>query len=178
MIALRIILFVAGVAAAAWGAVLFLTFAIPFFPSGDLAPVWSAMGWLAAGPLVHDAILAPLLSLMAWGLARLLPASWRSPILAGTVSSGILVMLALPLLWRPHGAPPQPGLHDGNPAGGLLWSLAAVWVILAAWKILAVARAAISVRRTRISHRRARPLHTSHQDQQHSQESYRAAGDQ
>ena len=40
----------------------------------------------------------------------------------------MLAILAFPLLWRPYGTPPMPGLHDGNPALGLALTLAAVWL--------------------------------------------------
>jgi hypothetical protein len=49
-------------------------------------------------------------------------------VVTGTVITGVLLILAFPLLWRPYGTPPMPGLHDGNPALGLALTLAAVWL--------------------------------------------------
>ncbi|MGC7102492.1 hypothetical protein ACPZ19_48145 [Amycolatopsis lurida] len=81
--------------------------------------------WLVAGPLVHDLLLAPLVGLAGYALTRLPNAK---PLLVGGALTGVLCLLAVPLLWRTYGTPPSPGLHDGNSWLGLGLTLAAVWL--------------------------------------------------
>ncbi|GAA1971954.1 hypothetical protein [Amycolatopsis minnesotensis] len=119
----RTLLVLPGLAALAWGLVLFAQFAFPLGPQGFVA-----LGWLAGGTLVHDAVVAPLAGVAGFALSRILPRPWRAPVLAGAVLSAVLGLIAFPLLWRAHGAPPLPGLHDGDTLGGLLISLGVVWL--------------------------------------------------
>jgi hypothetical protein len=122
----RVLLALPGLAALAWGVVLFAGYALPLRPD-----VFAAAGWLVAGPLVNDGVVAPLTAVLGVGLSRLLPKPWKTPVITGTVITGVLAIVAFPLLWRPYGTPPSPGLHDGNPALGLLLTLAAVWLLVA-----------------------------------------------
>lgn len=121
----RTLLVLPGLAALAWGAVLFVQFAFPLGPQG-----FAALGWLAGGTLVHDAVIAPLVGIIGFALSRILPAPWRAPVLAGAAASAVLGLIAFPLLWREYGAPPLPGLHDGDTLGGLLVSLGVVWLVV------------------------------------------------
>jgi hypothetical protein len=84
-------------------------------------------GWLIGGPVLHDALLAPLVALGGTVIARGLPLPWRAPVGAGLVISGILVALAIPYLWRRFSGPVTPGLHDRPYLAGLLIALAVVW---------------------------------------------------
>uniref|UniRef100_UPI00397E4435 hypothetical protein n=1 Tax=Amycolatopsis sp. lyj-23 TaxID=2789283 RepID=UPI00397E4435 len=119
----RALLALPGLAALAWGAVLFAEYALPLRPD-----VFGTVGWLVGAPLVNDAVIAPLTALLGFALARLLPPRWKTPVITGTVITGVLAILAFPLLWRPYGTPPMPGLHDTNPTLGLALTLAAVWL--------------------------------------------------
>ncbi|WP_410564540.1 hypothetical protein [Amycolatopsis sp. cmx-4-61] len=119
----RALLALPGLAALAWGAVLFAEYALPLRPE-----VFRTVGWLVGGPLLNDALIAPLTALLGFALARLLPPRWKTPVITGTVITGVLAILAFPLLWRPYGTPPMPGLHDTNPTLGLALTLAAVWL--------------------------------------------------
>jgi hypothetical protein len=47
-------------------------------------------------------------------------------VVVGSVLSGVLAILAVPLLWRTYGAPTPPGPHK-DARTGLLISLAVVW---------------------------------------------------
>ncbi|HEX6347589.1 hypothetical protein [Umezawaea sp.] len=84
-------------------------------------------GWLLGGPVLHDVLLAPLVGLGGTVLARVLPAPWRAPVGAGLVVSGVLVLLAVPYLWRAFSGPVTPGLHDRPYPAGLLVALTVVW---------------------------------------------------
>ncbi len=125
----RALLALPGLAALAWGVVLFAEYALPLRPD-----VYGTVGWIIGGPIVNDAVVAPLTALLGFALSRLLPPRWRTPVIAGTVTTAALAILAFPLLWRPYGTPPMPGLHDTNPVPALTITLAAVWltVVLAA----------------------------------------------
>jgi hypothetical protein len=121
----RVLLGVAGLAGLAWGAVLLADFAVPA-PGQALV----AAGWLLGGPVLHDAVIAPVCGLAGFAVARLAPPRWRLPLTAGLVVSAVLALLAVPLLWRAYGTPPLPGLHDRDPVPGL--AIAFVVVAVAA----------------------------------------------
>lgn len=121
----RTLLVLPGLAALAWGVVLFAEYALPLRPD-----VFGTVGWIVGGPLVNDGVVAPLTAILGIVLARVLPRPWRVPVVTGTVITGVLLIVAFPLLWRPYGTPPMPGLHDGNPALGLALTLAAVWLLV------------------------------------------------
>ncbi|AXB45352.1 hypothetical protein [Amycolatopsis albispora] len=108
---MRYLLALPGIAALVYGVALLV-------PLADV----SVGLWLVAGPLVHDLLLAPVVALAGYALSR------SGPLLVGGALTGVLCLLAIPLLWRDHGTPPSPGLHDGNPWLGLGLTLAAVWL--------------------------------------------------
>ncbi|MEV6876774.1 hypothetical protein [Amycolatopsis sp. NPDC051128] len=121
----RALLALPGLAALAWGVVLFAEYALPLRPD-----VFGTVGWLVGGPILNDAVVAPLTAVLGAALTRLLPRPWRAPVVTGTVITGVLLILAFPLLWRPYGTPPMPGLHDGDPALGLTLTVTAVWLLV------------------------------------------------
>jgi hypothetical protein len=117
----RAVFAIAGLAALAWGAWL----AVELLASGH---VLSAAAWFVGGVVLHDGLIAPLAGVVGVLIARRLPAPWRAPVAAGGVLSGVLLLLAIPLLWQPFGAPANPGLHDGDYLTGLLVSFGTVWL--------------------------------------------------
>ncbi len=120
---LRLLLFLPGLGALAWGTVLFAEYAFPLRPD-----VFGTLGWLAGGPLVHDLLVAPLVGAAGLALSRFLPERWKTPVKTGAVLTGVLTLLAVPLLWRPFGGARNPGLHDADTLTGLLLTLAVVWL--------------------------------------------------
>ena len=120
----RALLALPGLAALAWGVVLFAGYALPLRPD-----VFGTVGWIVGGPILNDGVVAPSTAVLGVVLARLLPRPWKVPVVAATVITGVLVILAFPLLWRPYGTPPMPGLHDGHPALGLALTVATVWLV-------------------------------------------------
>lgn len=110
----------AGAAALAWGAWLAWDFA------GGRGALQAAL-WLVGGPVVHDALVAPAVGLVGVALVRFVPATWRAPMAVGAVLSGVLALLAVPLLWRPFGVAVNPGLHDADYVLGLSIALGVVW---------------------------------------------------
>lgn len=111
----------AGIAALGWGAWLAWEFAAR-------ADSIQAALWLVGGPVVHDALVAPVVGVAGLVLARFVPVVWRAPVAVGAVLSAVLGLLALPVLWRPYFVATNPGLHDANYVLGLSIALGVVWV--------------------------------------------------
>jgi hypothetical protein len=120
---LRVIFALAGLGILAWGVLRLL----PVFKSPDVV---SALIWLGGGPVLHDALLAPIVAMVGTLLARVLPRSWRQAVTVGAVLSGVLVLIAVPALWR--SSPGEKGLVDRNYPLGLTIALAVVWVTVLA----------------------------------------------
>ncbi|WP_205862999.1 hypothetical protein [Planosporangium thailandense] len=110
---IRRILVLTGVAAAGYGASLLLP------------QIWAVLPWLAGGPLVHDLLVAPLIG----GVGAL--AGRRRTVAAALAVSGTLLLIAVPLIWRPRPAAPNPGLLDRDYATGLAVMLGIVWALAA-----------------------------------------------
>jgi hypothetical protein len=112
----RLLLAAAGIAAAAYGGWLLL----PQLPA--------AATWLVAGPILHDAVVAPLVGVAGLVLARAVPGrAGRGWVTAGLAVTVTLLLIAIPLVWRPHPAPPNPGLQDRDYIAELAVWLAALW---------------------------------------------------
>ncbi|GAA4008216.1 hypothetical protein GCM10022247_33030 [Allokutzneria multivorans] len=107
-----------GVACGLWGAWL----ALPLIS-------WSFVVWLASGPLVHDVLVAPIVGGVGLLVYHACPPRWADLIAAGLATSGVLGLIALPLLWAPN-APSNPGLHDRDYGLGLLAALGVVWLVV------------------------------------------------
>jgi hypothetical protein len=123
----RIVFAVLGLAALVWGAILVVQFAVQSWPDTR-----SAAAFLIAGPVVHDAVVAPVVGVVGLVIARRLGPAWRTPVRIGAALSAVLALLAVPALWRAYAGPPNPGLEDRNYGLGLVISLAIVWVIVLA----------------------------------------------
>lgn len=111
----------------------------------------AAWTWLVAGPVLHDAIVAPAIGIASLALGRLVtdPAQ-RVWIAGGLAASAVLALIAVPLLWRPQPAPINPGLHDRD------YSLGLVMALLALWTAVLVGAACRRLRRSRRPSRSAR----------------------
>ncbi|ONI86258.1 hypothetical protein ALI22I_26605 [Saccharothrix sp. ALI-22-I] len=106
-----------GIAISAWGAYLLL----------PLIDVNLAL-WFIGGPVVHDVLLAPLFGGLGLLISRWVPEPWRAPVQVGGVLTGVLVLLAVPLLWRPFAGPANPGLNDRDHLVGLLVAVVVSWL--------------------------------------------------
>lgn len=106
-----------GVVMGLWGAVLVLPVV-----SVDLVL------WFVAGPIVHDVLLAPLFAGLGLLIARWVPQPRRAAVRVGGTFTGVLVLLAVPLLWRPFAGGPNPGLVDRDYWTGLLVAVGVVWL--------------------------------------------------
>ncbi|GAB1515345.1 hypothetical protein [Actinophytocola sp. KF-1] len=122
---MRWFLALTGLALLGYGAVL----AWEFAASRTVNAVQGA-AWLVGGPIVHDGLVAPAVGLAGLGLAKVLPRPWHTPVTVGVVLTGVLTLLAVPLLWRPFGGATNPGLHDRDYGTGLAVALGIVWGVV------------------------------------------------
>lgn len=115
----RFALGAAGTAIGAWGAWLLL-------PQVTL----ELLLWLAGGVILHDFLIAPLV-----GLTGLLVT--RPSIGIGLVVTGVITLIAVPLLWREHSGPVNPGLHDRDYPTGVAAALALIWAAVVLYEVAA-----------------------------------------
>ena len=132
---IRVLLALSGLALLAYGAVLAWEFA-----TSRAVNAVQGGAWFIAGPLVHDGIVAPVVGLTGLVLTRVVPGPWRTPVITGAVLSGVLTLVAIPLLWRPFGTAVNPGLHDRNYGAGLAVTLGAVWLAVIIAGVVRTAR--------------------------------------
>lgn len=121
----RALFAIAGLAALAWGGWLAWDFATASARDGV-----QGLAWFVGGPLVHDGLVAPVVGVVGLAIARWVPRAWRAPVAIGLLLTAVLVMLAIPLLWRPFGVPSNPGLHDRDYRSGLGVALGGCWLVV------------------------------------------------
>ncbi|MEV4118685.1 hypothetical protein [Micromonospora sp. NPDC049645] len=128
MRAVRLLLLVVGAAATGYGGWLLLP------------QLGTTLPWLIGGPVLHDVLVAPLVGLVGLVLGRLLTNRMRRAwIVAGLLASATSLLIAVPLLWRPPSAPPNPGLPDRNYPLGLAVGLVVVWAVIVVVLVVATA---------------------------------------
>ena len=120
---IRVLLALSGLALLAYGAVLAWEFA-----TSRTVNAVQGTAWFVGGPLIHDGVVAPAVGLTGLVLTRIVPKTWRGPVTAGVVLSGVLTLVAIPLLWRPYGTAVNPGLHDRDYGVALAVTLGVVWL--------------------------------------------------
>jgi hypothetical protein len=101
--------------------------------------------WLAAGVVLHDAVLAGMTLALGTLAVRLVPAPARAPVAVGFVVLGSATLFAVPVLGRYGARPDNPTLLDRDYTAG--------WLALAGVTTVAVVTAAL-VRSRRHSGRR------------------------
>jgi hypothetical protein len=99
--------------------------------------------WIVGSAVVHDLGLVPLVAVAAWALRRAVPDRWWGPVRAGLVVSGVLCLVAWPLVAGFGRDPRNPSLFPRDYGTGLAVALAATWLAVAA----VVARHLIARRR-------------------------------
>ena len=93
--------------------------------------------WVVGVAVVHDALLAPMALVTAWGLSRVVPAFAWPAVRAGLLTTVVLCLVAWPLL-RGYGQDPSiPSLLSRDYGTGLAAALGAVWLTVAVWAAIA-----------------------------------------
>ena len=120
----RILLGLVGAAAAAYGALMLL--------DDSFSDLVSVALWLAAGVLLHDAVLAPL-TVLAGRLTPRLPEPARAPLVVAAVVLTAVTLLAIPVLGRFGASPGNPTLLDRDYWAGWagIVAMMAVGVVIA-----------------------------------------------
>ena len=91
--------------------------------------------WLAAGVVLHDAVLSLLVVALGVVAVRMLPQAARAPAVVGFVVLGSASLFAVPVLGRFGARPDNPTLLDRNYWAG--------WLVLAALTLLCVLAASL-----------------------------------
>lgn len=123
-----------GLAAVAWGA-------YGLVSAGGRIPLGSWATWFVGAALLHDLVLAPLWIALGWLAARLLPRPARPPVVVAAVVSGVLTLVTLPFLLTPGADPANPSFLPREYGRNLLLMVLAVWLVAAVWAAVAVRRA-------------------------------------
>ena len=129
MRAARMLLVVAGIAVAGYGAVLLW--------DKSFTVLLRIAVWALAGVVVHDFVFAPLCAALGLAGRRLLPVRWQSPVAVAALCSAILILLAIPVYDKPGLRPSNPTVLDRNYRLGLWVSLAIVWACVPLYYFLA-----------------------------------------
>jgi hypothetical protein len=94
--------------------------------------------WVVGADLVHDLLIAPLVCLVGFVLARFLAEPWRTPVRGGLIVSALVVVVGWPGL-RMYGRDRVPDNRSAQPLDyttAVLTVLAAVWIGVAIWVVL------------------------------------------
>lgn len=87
--------------------------------------------WFLGSALAHDALIAPLVFLVALGLVKVVPARIRPVIQAGLIVAGSVTVVSLPFVLGRGGATGNPSALPRNYTAGLLIILGVIAVITA-----------------------------------------------
>jgi len=124
----------AGVAVMGWGIWLFLDAS----PRAEARRSFAT--WIVGADLAHDLVLAPVVAVVAWGLARVVPDRWWPPVQAGLVISAFVVLLALLPLAGTADPVGNPTIQPLDYPTATLTALALVWAGVGAWVVGRLAR--------------------------------------
>lgn len=129
MTAARVLLMLAGLGLAGYGATLLWDNPTPI--------LIRIVVWALAGVVLHDFVFAPICA--AFGLVgrRLLPPRWQVPVAVSLLCGVVLGLLAVPVLGKPGMRPDNLTVLDRDYPLGLLLSLSVVLLALL-WYLLGV----------------------------------------
>lgn len=95
----------------------------------------SFVAWVVGAALVHDLLVAPVVCLVGLLLGRVVREPWRTPVRAGSIVSGVVLLVAWPAL-RGYGRDRVPDNRSVQPLDyttAVLTVLAVVWAVVAVW---------------------------------------------
>jgi hypothetical protein len=105
--------------------------AVPLRAAGQVA------SWVVAADVLHDFVLAPLVCVIGFVVARFVPPIFRWPVRAGAIGTAFVFLLAYPAL-RGFGRETAPGNTSVQPldyptavltAVGIVWGVALIWAV-------------------------------------------------
>ena len=103
---------------------------------------WRSLAlWMVGPAALHDLVIAPIITLIGIGLARLVPSLVRGPMAAGLIVSGALVAISWPRLGAYGALPDNSSILPGDAPADLLRVLAGVWVVVVGLVVARVIRA-------------------------------------
>lgn len=120
---------VAGVGAMAWAAWLVLT-------GGAATDPKAVAIWLVGGLVLHDAVLAPLVVVLGWLAARVLPPWLRAPVQVGTLVAGVVTLASIPLLLGRGRRPDNPSANPLDYSRNLFVVLAGIALVCGVWALV------------------------------------------
>jgi hypothetical protein len=120
--AIRLLLALAGVAAAGYGVVL-------LWDNPPVIMVRIAV-WAVAGVVLHDFVFAPVCAALGFAGRRWLPPNWQLPLGVAALCAVVLGLLAVPVLTKPGLRPDNTTVLDRDYSLGLQLSLGGVLVVL------------------------------------------------
>ena len=91
--------------------------------------------WVIGADLLHDFLFAPLVIAIGWFVVRVVPRSWRAPVQAGLVASGVVALVGW-AAWRGYGratVPDNPTVQPLDYTTAILTVWAIVWGVVAIW---------------------------------------------
>lgn len=96
--------------------------------------------FVVGAAVVHDLLLAPVVVLAGWGLARIVPARARGPVQAALVVSAVVALFSVPFVRGYGRVATNPSILPRNYGAGLALILGAIWattavVVAIRWKV-------------------------------------------
>ncbi|MCV7230341.1 hypothetical protein [Mycolicibacterium komossense] len=128
MIAIRVVLLLAGVASGLYG--------VSLLWENPLEVLIRIVIWAAAGVALHDFVFAPLSAAIGFAGRRVIPRSWWPPVAVAGLCSVVLVLLAIPVFSRPGAHADNLTVVDRNYPLGLWISLALVWACVPVYLVV------------------------------------------
>lgn len=129
MTAARVLLMLAGLALAGYGATLLWDNPTPI--------LIRIVMWALAGVVLHDFVFAPICAALGLVGRRLLPRRWQVPVAVAVLCGVVLGLLAVPVVGKPGMRPDNLTVLDRDYPLGLLLSLSVVLLALL-WYLLGI----------------------------------------
>jgi hypothetical protein len=109
--------------------------ALGLFRAASGLNVRTILVWMVGADLLHDLVVAPAVGVAGLLLARVVPRAWRPAVRAGSVASGVILLVAYPLL-RGFGRDHVPDNRSVLPLDypiAVATVLAVVWATALCW---------------------------------------------